>query len=174
VVIEMTMELALWLIFGGVAVVTVGLLAVALSRGRVRPVRTVPWVVAAILMLAGLLLNIAVTVGGLLTAPGEITWLLPASLALLAATILLFVEPRWAAWTLAVTSIVLPALVLAATLIVDNPELGRDLLGAMLMFYSVRSLAAAGLLWWATTPARGARPQASPSPERRSESAPIG
>lgn len=170
----MTMELAFWIIFVGTAIAAVTILVYAISRGRVRPDRTWPWVIAAVIMVGGLALNLVVLIGSLLAGNVETTWLLPASLSLAAATVLMFVEPRWAAWTLAVTAALIPGLVFLATLVVDNPEMGRDLLPAMLMFYSARSLVAAGLLWWATVPARGARPRASRSPTLRSEIAPIG
>ncbi len=165
----MSMELAFWLIFGATAVIAVSLLVLAIARGPVRPERTWPWLLAVIIMVAGALLNGAVLIGGLLNNAAGIAWMLPATVALLAATAMMFVRPRWAAWTLAVTALAVPALVFLATLVVGNPEQGQDLLPAMLIFYSVRSLVAAGLLWLADRP-RGVRPPASPSPAQRSES----
>ncbi|MBI1351039.1 MAG: hypothetical protein GC156_07970 [Actinomycetales bacterium] len=170
----MSMEVAFSIIFGIAAVLVVSVLGAALADGRVKPERLWPWVLAAIVMVAGALLNIAVTIGGLFTSTGEIRWMVPADVALLAATALVFVRPRWAAWTLGISAVVVPALVYLATLIVADPTMGQDMLPVMVIFYSVRALIAAGLLWLATLPARGARPPASPSQEPRSVSAPTG
>jgi len=169
----MTMDLAFWIIFGAAAITAVVLLILAVRRGRIRPTRTWPWAIAAVIMVGGLIINLAVLFGSLLSGNAQTSWLIPASVSLAAATVLIFVRPRWSAWTLAAAAALIPGLVFLATLIVDDPEMGSDLLPAVLMFFSARSLVAAALLWWATVPVRDARPRASLSPTPRSETAPT-
>jgi len=178
----MTTSLLIPVLFGLVAASVAAVLVVALRRGRVPPERRWAWIVGLVLALLGTAYNLLIvggmTIAAIVGAGGAM--LPPVSLvfgstALVCATALAFVHPRWAAWVFAVTAVVVPA----AMALIQAPLTEQAMAGefpalAIAAFYSVRALITALFLWLATRPVRGSRPPATPSPAPRSESVPIG
>lgn len=174
----MSVELVYTLIFGAVAAACVAVLIVAIVRGRTPPTRTWAWVTGLVIACLGTAGHLALTAGILVNVATSVDappwWLLLGSTSLVAATILAFIRPRWAAWLFAVTALLVPA-ALAVVEGVMTPTMADVFPAAVVAgFYSVRALIAALFLWWGSRPVRGERPPASPSPERQSETVPIG
>ena len=165
------------LLFVTAALVAAGALVAALAKGRERSPRTWAWVTGLVIAVLGTAFHLLIAVGATI-ASGQVTWLLLGTLALVCATVLAFVRPRWAAWLFAGTAVVIP-LAIAAINAALTPSLGDEMPALVVAgFYSVRSLAAAAFLWLSTLPVRapvtGGRPPASPSPAPRSETVPTG
>ena len=170
------------LIFGATAVVVAVVLALAVRRGREPASRQWAWIVGVVLAVLGTVFNLFIVVGmtiaALVSAGGAVlpSWsLVFGSLALVCATVLAFVNPRWAAWVFGGTAVVVPALVALAqagaepeTMAGEFPALG------IVGFYSVRALITAAFLWLGSWPVTGSRPPASRSRAPRSENAPSG
>ena len=125
-----------------------------------------------VLAIIGTAFHLLVALGATI-ASGQVTWLLLGSVALVAATVLSFVRPRWAAWAFAVTAVAVPLAIAAVNLVV--PEVAAEFPAFVVVaFYSVRALITAAFLWVGTRPVTGGCPPASPSRVPRSESVPIG
>ena len=164
----------LMLVFGAAAVGVGVVLVLALRRGRERPTRMWAWVLGLALAVLGTLGNLAILIGTLLAEGGGLAgWLAFGSLALVEATVLAVVRPRWAALVFAATAVVMPALVALTEALGTGPMADAFPAAVVLGFYSTRALVTAVFLGLATWPVRGGRPPASPSPAPRSESVPI-
>ena len=178
----MTTSLVIPILFGLVAAAVAAVLIVALRRGRVPPARRWAWVVGLVLAALGMAYNLMIVVAMLISValadegPDQPMWsLLFGSTALACVTVLAFVNPRWAAWVFATTALVVPAMVALTSAVVDPQAMAEEFPAlAIVGFYSVRALLTALFLWLGSRPVTGSRPPASPSPARRSESAPTG
>lgn len=173
----MTTSLVIPILFGLVAAAVASALVAALRRGRVPPARRWAWIVGLVLATLGMAYNLMIVVAMLISValadegPDQPMWsLLFGSVALACATVLAFVNPRWAAWVFGVTAVVVPAMVALTSAMVEPQAMAEEFPAlAIVGFYSVRALVTALFLWLGSLPVRDSRPQASPSPEPRSE-----
>ena len=160
------------LVFGCVAVAAVALAVLAFVRGREPPTRRWAWITGLVLAVVGTAFHLLVALGATI-ASGQVTWLLLGSIALVSATVLAFVRPRWAAWIFAVTAVLVPLAITVVNAVV--PDVAAEFPALVVVgFYSVRALITAAFLWVGSRPVTGGRPPASPSPVPRSESVPTG
>ena len=173
----MTTSLVFPILFGLVAASVAAVLVIALRRGRVPPVRRWAWIVGIVLALLGTAFNLLIvggmTIAAIMDAGGAIfpPWsLVFGSTALVCATVLAFIRPRWAAWVFAVTALAVPAVVgMLEAVSTEQAMAGEFPALGIAAFYSVRALITALFLWLGSLPVRDSRPRASRSPERQSE-----
>lgn len=173
----MTTSLVFPILFALVAASVAAVLVVALRRGRVHPERRWAWIVGIVLAVLGTAFNLLIvggmTIAAIVDAGGAIfppLSLVFGSTALVCATVLAFVRPRWAAWVFAVTALAVPAVIAVLEAVSTEQAMAGEFPAlAIAGFYSVRALVTALFLWLASRPVRGSRPPASPSPEPRSE-----
>lgn len=170
----MSIEFLYALTFATAALTTVGILVLAIARGRQRPTRMWAWITGLVIACLGTASHLMLAGGIVASATDTPWWLLLGSTALVSATVMAFVRPRWAAWVFAVSAVAIPAVL--AVIEITAPATATEVFpaAAVAAFYSPRVLLTALFLWIATIPIRGARPPASPSPVPRSESVPIG
>lgn len=123
------------------------LLVVALVLGRRKPARLWQWIAA--LVIQGVP-AVFLTVPAVVTvAQGYPIWMTVGVLGLWLLIGLTVIRPRWAAWTLAGTAAAMPVLVwVGSQWVATIPGLPIEPL-MVVGFYSLRSVIAAGLLWWA-------------------------
>ena len=173
----MTTSLVIPILFGMVAASVAAVLVVALRSGRVRPVRRWAWIVGVVLAVLGTAFTTVIvggmTIAAIMDAGGAILppWPLVFGLtALVCATVLAFVRPRWAAWVFAVTALAVPAAMAVLEAVSTEQAMAGEFPAlAIAGFYSVRALITALFLWLGSLPVRDSRPRASQSPEPRSE-----
>ena len=173
----MTTSLVTPILFGLVAASVAAVLVLALRRGRVHPERRWAWIVGVVLAVLGTAFNLFIvggmTIAAIVDAGGAMLppWsLVFGATALVCATVLAIVHPRWAAWVFAVTAVVVPgAMALLEAVSTEQALAGEMPALAIAGFYSVRALITALFLWLGSLPVRDSRPRASLSPEPRSE-----
>lgn len=142
----MTGEMFVFAVIALLATVSVGVLIVALLRGRRPPMRKGPWVAALVVtVIPAIFITMVAVVAGVHGSG----WLAFGAIGLWALVGLTVVNARWAAWAYLASGVAFPIILTVGSLLLPVGE-ALMIEPTNALVYTARVIVAAGLLIWAT------------------------
>ena len=165
------MSLAMYWVVGLGLLYSATMAAIAISRGRLAPARTVPWIIAIVVLSLDVVIHLAMSIGVLVAEPSQGGWIVVGTLAIAGILVGAIWQPRFAGWAYVLSALLMPLILIIVA--AASPEGATALvpLQVMLGFYSSRAIIVGLLLVFSGSRRRTA--DASSSHDTDSANLPI-